>query len=399
MHETNTISDAFLKLDETGQCSLFSNLARMACSKANTLGDPGTTKGQLLGKLSCPVCDTDSPQKTRVAWLSETDSNGLMKVFATLTKLPHLQKSGKPRAVAILAFKRILGHCRGMTHLDITTSTLGQYCLPALNSSSRDVRIAAGRSCPAFLRNDIDEEILKRNRITVLDYLRSLSEKCELALQETCILAWGQIARASTGDETNIVLLRLVDYLGHTNPLICGLAYDELQRICNHSSFVALRLFAPFWRTVAPTVVQDLQRRPQVAQYLSDLLSLNVSEVLRITQIYTLPYLVLTKQHDILQRIANACNRSIRDLCMEHSNMSAILAYIMMRSSGEAEATIMTAFRAISSDFVNVDCSELVKVEPVLIATELLKAAGDGDDAARNKVSSVHHHHSRPPRI
>lgn len=72
---------------------------------------------------------------------------------------------------------------------------------------------------------------------------------------------------------------------------------------------------------------------------------------------------------------------------MEHVNMSAILAYIMMRSSGEAEATIITAFQAISPDFVNVDCSELVKVEPVLIATELLKAAGDGDDAMRTKVS------------
>lgn len=68
--------------------------------------------------------------------------------------------------------------------------------------------------------------------------------------------------------------------------------------------------------------------------------------------------------------------------------MSTILAYIMMRSSGEVEATIMTALRVVSSDFANVDCSELVKTDPVLIASELLKAAGDGDDTARTKVSS-----------
>lgn len=26
----------------------------------------------------------------------------------------------------------------------------------------------------------------------------------------------------------NIVLLRLTEYLGHTNPLLCGIAYDEV---------------------------------------------------------------------------------------------------------------------------------------------------------------------------
>lgn len=362
----------------------------MVCFKAIRTDSPGITQAGYTAKLSCPMCDTDLP-KVRDAWLSETDSNGLLKVLAALGKLPHIQKSGRPRVVAMLAFRRVLNHCSDMTHMDVSTSTLGQYCLHALRSSSRDVRIAAGRLLPAFFRQDIDEEILGGNRVAVLDYLRSLSERCELSLQETCILAWGQIARESTGDETNIVLLRLVDYLGHTNPLICGLAYDELQRICNHSSLIALRLFAPYWRTVAPTVVRDLQRRPQIAQYLSDLLSLNVSELLRMTQMYTLPYFVLTKQLDLLQRIASACDQSIKDLCRVQSNMSAILAYIMIRSGDEAEITIMTALRAISSDFVNVNCSELVKSEPVLTATELLKAAGDGDDGARTNVSSDMH--------
>ncbi|KAL8917919.1 MAG: hypothetical protein Q9208_007662 [Pyrenodesmia sp. 3 TL-2023] len=384
-----TVSARFSSLDETGQCTLLSCLGQLACYKAIETDSPGTTQERYLAKPSCPECDTDSPPKNQDAWLSETDSNGLMRVLAALTRVPHIQKSGRPRVVAMLAFNRVFNHCREMTHLDITTSTPGQYCLHSLRSSSRDVRIAAGRLLPAFFRHDIEEETLRRNRITVLDYLRSLSERCELALQETCLLAWGQIARKSTEDETNIVLLRLVDYLGHTNPLICGLAYDELQRICNHSSFAALRLFAPYWRTVAPTVVQDLQRRPQVAQYLSDLLSLNVSELLRLTQVYTLPYFVLTKQQDLLQRIANACGQSIKDLCRVQSNMSAILAYIMMRSGGEAEATIMTALQVISSDFVNVNCSELVKSEPVLTATELLKAAGDGDDVARTNAQEA----------
>ena len=33
-----------------------------------------------------------------------------------------------------------------------------------------------------------------------------------------------------TGEtELNIILLRLVEYLGHTNPLVCGIAYNEVR--------------------------------------------------------------------------------------------------------------------------------------------------------------------------
>lgn len=37
------------------------------------------------------------------------------------------------------------------------------------------------------------------------------------------------MCRATQGDERNIALLRLVEYLGHTNQIICGLAYDEVR--------------------------------------------------------------------------------------------------------------------------------------------------------------------------
>ncbi|CAO1598571.1 serine/threonine-protein kinase M1 [Xanthoria calcicola] len=285
----------------------------------------------------------------------------------------------------MLASKRALSHCEEQAHLDLTASVLGQCCLQALRSSSRDLRIAAGRTLPSFLRSDLDDVMLRRNSVSALDFLRNLSERSELASQETCILAWGQIARVSSGDEMNIILLRLVEYLGHTNPLVCGLAYDEIQRMCQHSSFSVHRLLSSYWRTLAPTVAQDLQRLPQIAQYLADLMSNTVSELLRLTQIYTLPYLVSTKQQSILQRVADACNRSIKDLCMEPANTSAILAYLLLRSPSDAEVTIITALQSVSSEFMNVDCAELIKAEPVLIASELLKTAGDADDATKPK--------------
>lgn len=36
------------------------------------------------------------------------------------------------------------------------------------------------------------------------------------------------LSSVSGGDEMNLVLLKLVEYLGHTNALLSGLAFDEV---------------------------------------------------------------------------------------------------------------------------------------------------------------------------
>jgi len=40
----------------------------------------------------------------------------------------------------------------------------------------------------------------------------------------------------STGDLMNLVLLRLVEYLGNTNALLSGLAYDEVSAFLTQSA-------------------------------------------------------------------------------------------------------------------------------------------------------------------
>jgi serine/threonine-protein kinase ATR len=201
----------------------------------------------------------------------------------------------------------------------------------------------------------------------------------------------------------NVVLLRLVEYLGHTNPLICGVAYDEvgkipiigvatnvfkIQKLTKCQSFEAMRLFMPYWRTIAPNVVKDLLRRPQVAQHLSDLLAMSVPEFLCLTQVYTIPFLVLTKKRDILQKIADACDLTIMPLCMDHNNMAAILSCILLQAAEDTENLIMALFNAASPDFNQIDHVELIRAEPILTASELLKAASEDNPSLKSRVST-----------
>ena len=209
------------------------------------------------------------------------------------------------------------------------------------------------------------------------------------------------------GDELNLVLLKLVEYLGHPNAFLCGLAYDEvrhlesekvrksayvswqLQLISNHSPYTAKKLFAPYWRTVAVVVVQDLQRRPQIAQQVSDLLAMSVQDFLVLTQVHTIPYFVLRKKQDVLQRIADASKQSVMVLCREHNHMAAILSNILLQSSSDVEGLMLSLLSSISHDFSNVDCAELLKSEPQATAAELLKFAGDYDEAKRPLVRFI----------
>lgn len=51
------------------------------------------------------------------------------------------------------------------------------------------------RTLPVFFQAASATSTLPKNRLVAIDFLRSLSEKSDLSLQETCILTWGQIAR------------------------------------------------------------------------------------------------------------------------------------------------------------------------------------------------------------
>lgn len=141
---SNISRDTCPDLDETRQCELFSLLGRMACAGAKCLTESPITCGQPSTKFNCSICDNQLPRKSRASLTLNTDSNSLITVLANLTKLPQVHRSGKARVAAMLATKRALSHCEEQAHLDLTASVLGQCCLQALHSSSRDVRIAAG---------------------------------------------------------------------------------------------------------------------------------------------------------------------------------------------------------------------------------------------------------------
>jgi len=164
----------------------------------------------------------------------------------------------------------------------------------------------------------------------------------------------------------------------------------KLLRISGHSPMAAMRMFEPYWRTIAVTVVKDLQSRPQVPQRICDLLNIKVSQFLQMTQFFTVPYLVLTKKKDILQKIADACGpeHSVKSICVGHAQLAAILSCLLLQPSNDAEIMILSLLCHASPEFKDADFQELMRSEPMLTAFELLKVAGEEEEGRSSQVNN-----------
>ena len=137
-------SDCFPRLAEEDQCSLYAAIGHVACASAHALSE--TSTGERGGRLygMCYICDTDVKDNTVSALWEGPGSEEALSTMVNLIRSPKLQKLRRPRVAAILCLKRLLSHIRKGEHLDLTASAFGQWCLQALNSSLRELRVAAG---------------------------------------------------------------------------------------------------------------------------------------------------------------------------------------------------------------------------------------------------------------
>lgn len=136
-------------------------------------------------------------------------------------------------------------------------------------------------------------------------------------------------------------------------------------------------------------VVKNLQSRPYMAEQLCELLGMKVDSFLRLTEVHILPYLVLTRRRDIICRIGASRNEgeSPFDVCSEKNNLAAILAFLLSQQSNDPETMIMSLLAEIDSAFKGRTLAELVRIEPILIACDLLKNLGNSGDQNKERVS------------
>nr|POF04074.1 protein kinase rad3 [Quercus suber] len=324
-----------------------------------------------------------------LARIAVTEPSVAIQMVSSLIQLPELRQSKKMRVLAMVALKEAAKHSKDPNYVDLAESPSGQFCLGSLHSSLRELRIAASICLPSFLREDLPASLRTHNRQMALEYLRNVSDRNVVNEQETLIRAWSSVGSVCGDRELNLILLRLVDYLGHPNALISAVASEEIERLAESKSMKVGDMLALYLDSIALTVVRDLISRPQKSQQFCELLGNTVNRFLVRTQQLTTPSLVLTKRVDILIRIAHARdeNSSVKDLCLQPiTNLAAILALLLEQSNSEPEAFAMNCLTSVAPDLSSIDIASLIKLDPVLVACEMLKYGGGVSPDGKSRV-------------
>ena len=146
-------------------------------------------------------------------------------------------------------------------------------------------------------------------------------------------------------------------------------------------------MLSAFWPSIAIEAVKDLLVRPQTCQLMADILEITVPNFLIRTQTYTLPWLVLTKKIDVIQKIQQARKDPEGWMTInEPSNLNPILALLLVQSVPDMEAFIKSLLKSVDPKFGEIEMEDLIRVEPASTALQLLKAAGEANESKKSRV-------------
>lgn len=374
---SQTAPGKFRRFSEDEQCAAIELLGMSACQLA--VGSP---------ESSCKSCDEEGGTTNAIHDQAAPSSRELLSTLLIL--IQSISRHSRARIAAMSALRRVIMHADSVTDLKLGQTPAGDWCLQSLKSSSRDLRITATRTLQAYVlrRKAVDLSLTRENRITALNFLQTLWQNGEVAVQETSVMALSGIGQVVGDEELNIILVRLVECLGHNNPYLSGVVYGEIQRLAQSLQLSVWLLFHPFWRTLGVTFAKSLSGRPNMAHQLCDLLGMDITALMGHTARFALPYLVLHKDHETIRRFAEASGPSSTpfDLCTQSQNLIAILSFLLVQPFPDVEQSIVSLLSEVSEDFAKTDIADWVALDPIHITCELLKAIGDSGQGKSSRI-------------
>ncbi|KAI1460108.1 phosphatidyl inositol 3-kinase [Annulohypoxylon moriforme] len=388
------LKDRLQQLPESELCRIISLFGYVCCAADGTLLIYDKKVENPI-RLDCQHCQASRVSNHVALCLDPVAKEIVQELFASLVQLPGFIEARKLRVTAMTAIRRIAKHCIDPEFLDMEVSVTAQWCLKSLQSSVRELRIASGRTVAAFLseqnQSDAISKVIQKNRANVLSILRSLSEQASPQLTETCILAWSQVGSVISDDQLNLVLVKLVEYLGSESIITSAAAFAEIVKLARSRGMTTRQFFEPFWRFLAFSATKDLTSRPKLTKLLAELLDMTIPELLLYLQKYALPWLVLTKKRDVIQKIAEARNEEeIWRPCLDEANLGPILALLLTQDAPDIQQYCMDLLKHISPHLnESGGLLELLRIEPIGTTLELLKAAGDADEDRKAHIRGV----------
>jgi serine/threonine-protein kinase ATR len=133
--------EGFSRLSEEDRCTAVHTLGLLSCAVS---GDLVKIRAGTENIYKCSYCDSEAPIFRRTRHFANSSDVELLKTLEAIHTLEHFTESPKIRAWGADSLRRMTNHTQELTHLDLESSKLGQWCISLLRSKRRELRIAAG---------------------------------------------------------------------------------------------------------------------------------------------------------------------------------------------------------------------------------------------------------------
>lgn len=183
----------YIKLSELQQCTAVDYLGLLSCAYARTVERISSPDGMEY-EYRCAYCDAYPESRGPTpGYVEAGEDKEILDTLKVLIRLDEFNESATVKTRAMRGLKRVTAHTRERSYLSLEKSPLGSWGIGGLFSSKRELRIAAGRNLPMFVQEWPErEEVARGNRMVIARELHTVTEP---KLQETCVLAWGQLGR------------------------------------------------------------------------------------------------------------------------------------------------------------------------------------------------------------
>ncbi|KAH8156902.1 hypothetical protein CIB48_g11345 [Xylaria polymorpha] len=376
---SSALRSTYPDLSDSDKVRVIHLIADVCCAADETL-TMSTCDDERPSKSSCFYCCVSRGNHDAPICVDVTAKKFAIEIFVCLLQTTTFPESRKPRVAAMVALRRIAKHCSSSELIDMEVSFAAQWCLKSLHSSQRELRIAAG----------IKHAVIQKNRGIALGVLRNLSDQNQPKFMESCILAWSQVSFVLPDDELILVLVKLVEYLGHQSAVASAAAFTEIIQIARHRSITPKQLFELYWNSLAYLAVRDIVDQPKLTRLLAEMQDMSVTQLLLHIQEYALPYLVLNKKKGVIQMMA-----TVRDEiepwqpCLDNTNLGRILALLLAQETADIQQYTMSLLRHISPHFDEFSLVDLLQIEPLTTTLHLLKASADADESRKLHIRSA----------
>ncbi|ODV92186.1 hypothetical protein CANCADRAFT_23151 [Tortispora caseinolytica NRRL Y-17796] len=304
--------------------------------------------------------------------LQHCADNALLLLFENLVRFPLFQDSPEAQVKLAVALRRTFSHIPAPPY---KSSYLGNWCSKILRSSYRNVRLEAVLLIPTFVNHPYT--LVTENCSGIIKDLNELeagTKQFDFST-ETIASAWSHLGEVVEGEALNMVLVKLLLFLGDSNVFSVAIGNRELLRLADARGTSPWGLLSQFWGTLSTLVIDDMQSRPRLLKAVCDLFDFTIEDFLRRTQRFTLPFLIASRNRTAYEAVASACGKSLVEICWD--NIVPILTNLITMPTENVVQTSAQLLLDVSETFGSVDIPRLIRAEVISVTSSILQLYDD----------------------